>query len=134
MQFRDSSVSTVHCSICVNPPLGRLAANVFVPERRCFHFRINPEKHVTTKRKSCRSRSCPVPLDNDQPNQMYSQRRVCYDIKTISGFISIIINNHAIYCTFEYEPLQYCSTPHFWLATHDCVAPYVDIILHRRRF
>ena len=23
---------------------------------------------------------------------------------------------------------------HFWHATHDCVAPYVDIILHRGRF
>jgi len=22
----------------------------------------------------------------------------------------------------------------FWHATHDCVAPYVDIILHRERF
>ena len=23
---------------------------------------------------------------------------------------------------------------HFWHATHDCVEPYVDIILHRGRF
>jgi len=29
---------------------------------------------------------------------------------------------------------NYSRRRHFWHATHDCVAPYVDIIFHRGRF
>ena len=32
------------------------------------------------------------------------------------------------------QTMQTSHRRHFWHATHDCVAPYVDTILHRERF
>jgi len=34
----------------------------------------------------------------------------------------------------NYETEASCRCRRFWHATHDCVAPYVDIVLHRGQF
>ena len=53
-------------------------------------------------------------------------------------FESLIANLHSAVVPFRCRVRIHCTSQarrrRFWHATHDCVAPYVDIILHTGRF
>jgi len=54
--------------------------------------------------------------------------------KTKLGISVCSMSSNSHFSTVSYNFSCMLKSRRFWRATHDCVAPYVDIILHRERF